>query len=209
MNHNNKNTGNTGAQPNIYKITTNIPPTANNANPIPSGAPTGNSDIKNKLFNDIVRSDLQTFKEFLNRVPGAKNQYNTVLSNYGIIDPDTVSDENGLALPNPKYLLKSVEESLAIHASFKMFLRHLLENVQQYMVRSSMLLAETVLRLKNKYTLIVNTFNSLNSTKNTDLRAQLAKELLDARAKINLLAQRFKDLESWRREILNGIVSDL
>lgn len=163
----------------------------------------------NTSFTKDVSWNLKTFLKFVNEDPRAKEQLNALLHNYGIISPDTIGDANGLALPNPEYMLKEVEEALAINASFKEFLRKLLENVQQYLSRSSMILAECVIGLKAKYSQIAGTVRNYQETKSALLKNQLFKGLLDLKQETEKLIQKFHDVAAWRSVIVNGVSTNL
>lgn len=163
----------------------------------------------NDSFSRDVNWNLGTFLKFVNEDPRAKEQLNALLHNYGIISADAIGDANGLALPDPKYTLKVVEEALAINASFKEFLRRLLENVQQYLSRSSMILAECVIRLKGKYSQIMNAMRNHKETKSELLKNQFVKELLDLKGETEAIIQKFHEVRNWRSEIINGVSTDL
>lgn len=167
------------------------------------------SKVHNTSFLNDVKWNMATFNKFINDDPRAKEQLNALLDNYGIIEPDFIGDRNTLALPNPAHILSVVEESLAIHSSFKEYLRKMLENVQQYLSRSSMLLAESVISMKRKIKQIIETMHEYEKTKSEVLKRQLSKKLVDLKGESEDAARRFEALKNWRKAIVSGVATNL
>lgn len=165
------------------------------------------SKSHNSAFLKDVMVNKKAFDDFMNLEPEAKDLINKILGSYGIKAPGPMGD--GLPLPNADIILKNVEEALAIHASFKEFLRKLLESVQQYLARSSMLLAELVLRLKKKYSQILNVINNYQSTNSEVLRDQFQRELINHRSESEELIKEFIKVTKWRGEMISGVITSL
>lgn len=163
----------------------------------------------NKMFSDNVKWSSETFASFVNSMPQAGELMNRILHSFGLPQADATNDLNTLMLPDPHYLLKVVEESLAIHASFKEFLRKVLENVQQYLSRSSMLLAEQVITLKSKYHQIRTLIKDYNETKSDLLKSQYIKELVNLREEVSEQIRKFQKVSKWRDDVVNGVSANL
>ena len=148
-------------------------------------------------------------EEWLNSSPEARNLMNKVFLNYGVLTPEKSGYSNGVALPSPEYLLQTVEESLAIHASFKENLRRLLENVQQYLTQCSLMLAETVIRLERKHEQILSTMESLKKSNSGVLKTNYSKHLFDLRNDAEGLIKRFQGLKEWKLEVEGKIKTSL
>jgi len=165
------------------------------------------SKVHNSEFMNDVMTDKKVFNDFMNLVPEAKELVNNILGGYGIKSPGSMGD--GLPLPNADIILKDVEEALAVHASFKEFLRKLLEKVQKYLARSSMLLAELVLMLKKKYSQIETVIKNYQSTNSETLRALYQKELITLRTESEKLIKEFIKTTKWRDEMISGVIKKL
>jgi hypothetical protein len=175
-----------------------------------------NSIDLSKVKNNDFLKDLNLSKtskgmeEWLNSSPEARNLMNKVFLNYGVLTPEKSGYSNGIALPSPQYLLQTVEESLAIHASFKENLRRLLENVQQYLTQCSLMLAETVIRLERKHEQILLTMEKLNKYNGSGiLKTNYSKQLFDLRSDAEDLIKRFQGLKQWKIEVEGNIKKSL
>lgn len=174
-----------------------------------------NTIDKSKVHNSEFLKEMNLDKtskgldEWLNSAPEAREMINKVFLNYGVLAPEKSGYSNGVALPSPQYLLQTVEESLAIHASFKEFLRRLLENVQQYLTQCSLMLAETVIRLERKYEQILSTMDSLNGSTSSILKTNYSKHLFDLKSDAEGLIKRFHGLKDWKVEVEGKIQKSL
>lgn len=165
-----------------------------------------NSDFLKQMNFDKSSKSLE---EWLNSSPEARTLMNKVFMNYGVLAPEQSGYSNGLALPSPQYLLQTVEESLAIHESFKDFLRKLLENVQQYLIQCTLMIAETVIRLERKYEQLRSTIDNLNNSKSNILKTNYSKHLFDLKNDSETLIKRYESLKTWKLEVEGKIQKNL
>jgi hypothetical protein len=165
--------------------------------------------VPNRDFYDNVHWNLNTFRNFVNSNPGIKEQLNRVLSNYGIIPPDGKVLSDISSFPDPEYLVRVIEEGLSIHDSFKDYMRGNLRNIQRYLMRGSMLVAETVLELKGYYRRMIDLLSNINGTKSPLMKNQFVREMLDSKVEVDKLSDRFNYLVTWRKKLLDGIRNNL
>lgn len=163
----------------------------------------------NKQFVNDVMMGLRTFKLFEESMPGAKEELKKVLNSPSITNFNQLQIDDSKGLPDPMYLVKTVEEGLAIHSSFKKFLRGILKTVQENISRSSMQLAENVIKLKATYNEMVETMHNLNETKSPIRKVEYVKELVEQMKSARTIAWIFNNLERWRNTLINGVSESL
>jgi hypothetical protein len=167
------------------------------------------SQVNNTEFNSKVLTENETFKKFAELNPSAMALLRKILNNYGIIPPDSVYGDNGMALPDPNKLIDSLEEGLAIHASFKGYLRGLFEVVQKYLARSSIIITETVIQLRNEKNAVMDLIKNSEETNSTLLKNQYDKQLNEHLESIQKIIAEFNRANQWRTQVVNGVSSGL
>lgn len=164
----------------------------------------------NNQFKNDVAWNLPTFAEFIKNTPQAKEQLDTILVNYGIISP-TNGDAllSNTTVPKPEYIKKTLSEALAIHASFKEFLRKLFERVHQYLTQSSLMIVEVVIKLERKHHQLTQTIENYNNAHSDILKTSYAKSLFDIKQEAIELMEKYKELKRWKNSVEKSIEESL
>lgn len=169
------------------------------------------SNARNREFLAAINLERNqaSISEWIGSSPETRAMVEKVLSNYGLLPLDKDGTYSGLTLPSPQYLTQTVEESLAVHESFKRFLKKLLERVQEYLTECSMLIFKTVIELESKYKNLLELTESSKASSSELLKTQYIKEVLDLATETKATVRRYKSLKKWRSEVTGKLEKNL
>lgn len=166
------------------------------------------SKVKDKDFLKHVSYNFEAFNNYINEDPRAKDTLNSLLMNYGVISVDDADDMNGLALPDPTYVIRIAEEALAIFISFKDYLRRLLEKIDENLAKADMKLVILVKRLKSHHDHLTSVIANHKNSNSTSLRDQYATEIIFISEEVEKLSVAFEKTLMWKKTITNGVATN-
>lgn len=162
------------------------------------------NNFHNAQFKNDVKWNVRTFLDFIKSNPDVKEGFNELISNYGIIDSGLTKD-SGLTSPDPDYIIRSLDEALSIHASFKKFIRKLLLGIDGHILEKNDRIKTLVRRMRTEIGELNNLRKNIGTTRSALRKSEFLKEYAALLMNMQGPKNEFINDVSWLMKVQDGL----
>ena len=159
----------------------------------------------NKELEEIAQSHTNILVKFFEENPDAHRYFMQIMNSYGIARADPLNILGLTGLPQPKVLISTVEEALALFTRFKKFMRDLLEKVKEYKGKGYAILEEKIRQLDRLQKEIKENRDELDTNNSLLVESELEKSLVLMRERSKELISEFHQIAKWLIDLVDGI----
>lgn len=174
----------------------------------PQKKPEVDEKFHNAGFKNTVGSNQQIFLEFMRRNPDVREGFNEVIANYGIMDPE-VTENTGMNSPDPDYLIKTIDQSLSLHAAFKKFVREELFNINGHILANNDKIRISVRRMKLGLGELNGLKRSIGKTKSKSRKSKFLRDYANILINLDKPKSEFLRRVAWLKKVQEGLEEKL